>query len=803
MIRHWRITAVLCILAVAVGAGATSYLHGKVVPRLIIPSPSFSSSSLSLRFSARSSAPVCGNGLCETTESQYCPRDCPTVSSSSRASSAASFYNPLHLSCWPLPTGNDGCSACLRALCPVFPEGQAISACQITCDLIHGNSSSSSSARSSASSQMSSTQGEPGGSYMEVKTSNAQMFQTSGEGWMSYGISRMHKNTIAANGAQPTATWQTQLPFGDYALYMYWPHDAEASEQFLMDRVPLSLNLNGFSYPITLNQRNPPVAFTETIGGAGPETVDHHWYALGTFKAVAVGGYEQPQTMRLFLSTGRASDSVKKAADGWVAAGDLRIYYKTPGIECGDGKCHESERETCPVDCEDVPMCGNGYCDVHAGETLQTCVTDCGRSGVCGNLRCETYNNENIASCPTDCQTNGTIGGDGGNTGGTGESSAISVESSAASSTTSYLFCGDSKCSAEMGETQETCPQDCGTRSSTKSATSSFTTSRASSMGSITTCGNARCDNGEDYISCPKDCANRCGDGVCNPTPGINPGENATNCPADCSYCGDLYCANHESWESCPKDCTRSSSSSVTSSSRASSQASQVCSLVDKYGRTCTDSDCGVQIGVSGVVNLSNPPQNSNVIGGSYADYCVDSTHVAEYNCMYAPGAVTIRQPDGGTYTQYVGLTTVYCPGGCAQGKCIASPSAAAIDSLEEEDAARMPDIEEEIDDAVEPIIDDLFIEPTYEEQVAPSCQNTDTAGLLCRMCLNSFCPFGAARAGWLCSLYCGSADLSAMLSANILEHPSEDGRDAGQEAEAGNMHIPFWMIILLWLSRI
>jgi hypothetical protein len=65
--------------------------------------------------------------------------------------------------------------------------------------------------------------------------------------------------------------------------------------------------------------------------------------------------------------------------------------------------------------------------------------------------------------------------------------------------------CGDGHCDTAGGETQITCPQDCG--------------------GGGGNCGDGVCDTGTgEQITCPQDC---CGDGVCEP------GETQT-CPSDC-----------------------------------------------------------------------------------------------------------------------------------------------------------------------------------------------------------------------------------------------------------------------------
>ncbi len=758
-----------------------------------------SSASPFFGFSSRTPSPVCGNGICEATEAQYCPRDCPGLVSSPRSSSSPS-NNPLNLTCnEPLPTGNDPCSTCVKYICPVRTETEMITICTSTCQLYGSRSSRiTSSSRSSSAVHSSSAPGEPGGSYIELKTSNPQQFQTSGDGWISYGITRMHLNTIHPSGAQATATWQAQLPFGTYEVFMYWPHDRDASERYLMDSVPMYLTIGSSNHSVVVNQRTAAPAFSKIIGGYGPETVAHNWYRIGSFSATKQGGMEVPQSLRLTLPTGRASDSVKHAADGWVAAGDVRIYYKTPGITCGDGKCHESERDSCPIDCEGVDQCGNGYCDLYLGETLQTCVQDCGAPGVCGNLRCEPYAGENISNCRSDCQTMvGTTGGDGGGDEG-GDTSGSGGETGGADGPD----CGNGKC--EEGETINTCPGDCPRSSSSKSSTrpppppppkssSKPASSRALSSSSAHICGDNICSKGETYQTCDRDCDPFCGDNICSFTD-----ENTVTCINDCGVCGDGYCASDETIRNCPGDCSVSSGSS-RSSSRASSKASSqgICTLVDKYGRTCTDTDCGLNTATAGEVTLTTVP-GSWAAGGTFTDFCVGSNHVSEYHCVFDPQST---QYNGSTY--YVGQTTAYCNTGCAGGKCAQGP--VGSDTRQPDTDAQLENMEDEaVNDVIyqpdqpEPVID---VQVEFDQPfvpVGPSCGNADGAGFLCGMCLRSFCPFGNDRANTLCGFYC-SADASLLLTADLTAPASFPS--SVLPASQNNLKAAFF--VLLYLLRL
>ncbi len=656
---------------------------------------------------------------------------------------------------------------------------------------------------------------------------------------MTYGISLMHSNKIAPDDGQATAVWEAQVPFGTYDVFMYWPHDRDASERYLMDSVPMYLTLGALNNSVVVNQRTAAPAFSKIIGGYGPETVAHNWYRIGSFSAAKQNGLELPQSFRLSLPTGRANDSVKKAADGWVVAGDVRIYYKKPGITCGDGKCHETERDSCPIDCDGVNQCGNGYCDVNLGETLQLCVQDCGAPGVCGNLRCEPSVGENISNCRSDCQTMvGTTGGDG--SGDVSGDDGGDTSGSGGETGGDGPDCGNGQC--EEGETTNTCPGDCKRSSSSKSS------SRASSSRkpTIGICGNAVCEpeHGETLATCPSDCPFFCGDDICSTFPSVNPGETVHNCPADCAtcgdrvcssgetysncdidcdpfcgdnicsfgdentqtcindcgVCGDKYCATDETIRNCPGDCSPSSGSSRISSGASSRQAPNICgdglcsaderdafrfameggllcvvdcpgiitpgcSLTDKFGSTCNDSDCGMQPYTSGVTTYSN-----NTGAAPLRDFCIGTSAVAEAACVtdpYKNGALALSF-----------FYTVDCPHGCSNGVCKQTPSGQSMDTRTERTIAPPVEIEEApieeyvpADAPEEPEV--INIEVEFDEPfvpVGPSCGNTDDASFLCGMCLRSFCPFGNDRANTLCSFYCSASASPASLSASVLD---------------------------------
>ncbi len=88
--------------------------------------------------------------------------------------------------------------------------------------------------------------------------------------------------------------------------------------------------------------------------------------------------------------------------------------------------------------------------------------------------------------------------------------------------------CGDNKC--EAGENTQSCPGDCPPEN----------------------CGNDVCDADETYANCPFDCkvATGCGNGVCDP------GEDPGTCSSDCTpTCGNKSCDPGETSQQCPGDC--------------------------------------------------------------------------------------------------------------------------------------------------------------------------------------------------------------------------------------------------------
>jgi hypothetical protein len=675
---------------------------------VVSPPPQPPVASSAPRSSAKSTAPVCGNLICEPTETQYCPRDCPGTASSQRSSAGSSSYpNPLNLSCVPTPMGYDACSSCLRSVCAIRPYDEAVYLCTYTCSLVYPQSSKASS-QSSVTSQTSSPR-EPSGSYIELRTNNPQQFSASGNGWQLYGYSYMHKNAIAPNDAQATATWQATLPFAsEYAFYMYWPHDYDTSQQMLMDKVPMSLNLNGASYALTINQRNPTLGFIKTVSGAGPETADHRWYYLGTFKPTINVEYQQPQSMRFFLSTGRASDAVK-GSDGWVVGGDLRIYYPLSTVTCGDKKCHDSEKTTCPADCEGTQQCGNGYCDVSLGESAKTCIGDCGASGICGNLKCEGFAYENPGSCPSDCQTGGTTGGTGGDeTGG-----------STGGTTGGGAQCGNGVCEIEEGENTTNCSKDCGGGAA---------------------CGNGVCDKdrNETAENCPGDCRSSA-----SSKPASSRASSKTSTSSYFKGCGDGICSQEEVSVFQSLEFTPGASTLDLCFADCGNMTTTRCTITDSRGYTCIDSDCvnnqGIQPATVGRTTIGTTTVN---------DLCASVNILQEGICIVDPFTkelVTSRS-----------WYDIICPYGCLNGACktAPSPSAAPVQATGTQKAPASSVVTTSPSASAT-----LFVNPY-------GCSNKGQATGICGVCLNSLCFFSQERAQMACKNFCASVPVSSSSSS-------------------------------------
>lgn len=209
---------------------------------------------------------------------------------------------------------------------------------------------------------------------------------------------------------------------------------------------------------------------------------------------------------------------------------------------CGDGLCAPTEfcepvipgaGTPCNVDCG-CDVCGDGVCRPAFGESCASCPLDCGACpDPCGDGSCDVFGGESCASCAADCgvcppcEHDVCIDG-----------APLTNDCSACVTTvcTADAFCcavaWDDRC---VDEAQDLCGVVC--------------------PGS---CGDGTCGPGENCTNCAADCGPcppSCGDGVCTGT------EVCFTCPADCGpclpACGDGVCVftQGEFCLTCPADC--------------------------------------------------------------------------------------------------------------------------------------------------------------------------------------------------------------------------------------------------------
>jgi len=169
---------------------------------------------------------------------------------------------------------------------------------------------------------------------------------------------------------------------------------------------------------------------------------------------------------------------------------------------CGDGVCEVSAGESefnCREDCAS-PVCGDSYCDT--GETSQNCLADCPAPPACGDGTCN--GNETTASCPGDCPAS---------------------------------QCGDGLCNGS--ETANSCPGDCATCTGNfpvdcQDGTGCWSSGTNCSSDVFTCNGPRRCGNTANwafccfgaFIQCPASAPYYCPqDGLCYPQiPNCNAG---------------------------------------------------------------------------------------------------------------------------------------------------------------------------------------------------------------------------------------------------------------------------------------
>lgn len=251
-----------------------------------------------------------------------------------------------------------------------------------------------------------------------------------------------------------------------------------------------------------------------------------------------------------------------------------------------------------------VEVCGDGKCG--DGETDIGCPTDCAKKAVCGNFVCEV--GESTSSCPGDCKsgcepmcTGKQCGsnGCGGVCGNCGQGKACTDEGQCV---TVGAICGNAKC--EAGESYSTCPSDCEAPTPVCGngkceAGESTATCKADCPGSGPVCGNGNCESGESTANCKVDCPTSgpvCGNSKCET------GEDSGNCPADCGLptpvCGDGTCEPPEDSASCEIDCPATGGSCVgkcggeSTGCMCDDQCTQYGDCCGDYKTACGGSSC-------------------------------------------------------------------------------------------------------------------------------------------------------------------------------------------------------------------
>jgi hypothetical protein len=183
-----------------------------------------------------------------------------------------------------------------------------------------------------------------------------------------------------------------------------------------------------------------------------------------------------------------------------------------------DGICVSEVDQYCKKGCGDKPKCGDGVCDVNAGESCSSCAADCGACPVplCGDGKCDPAAGEDCSTCTVDC---GSCGGscdhDKCTTGGPLDASCDKCTDAICQ--VDSFCCTTAWDSICVSEVQSVCgDSSCGAPS----------------------CGNGLCEMPENCQTCAADCGAcpvpACGDGKCDPALG----EDCSTCAADCGGCG-------------------------------------------------------------------------------------------------------------------------------------------------------------------------------------------------------------------------------------------------------------------------
>ena len=314
-----------------------------------------------------------------------------------------------------------------------------------------------------------------------------------------------------------------------------------------------------------------------------------------------------------------------------------------PTPVCGDGSCTAGEDACgCPQDCWDstgwtcaYSWFGDGTCDCNCG-VADFCDCNPGECGFCGDGTCGA--GENQCNCAADCWS--PVGwfcdtvrwGDGICDCACGQVDACDCTLGGCGE-----VCGDGTC--EFLEDANNCCEDCGNCAMMGCASvcqcdpscCEAWTPDCQVQCNGTSCGDATCQPCEDATSCPFDCQDQCGNGLCQP--GF--GEDHCNCVADC-------------WDSTGWTCD------------VSRWADGVCDCPGASGCTLPDlCDCG-------------PGDCAIVCGDGYCDPTAEDTT----NCVADCGSACGDGVCNGTEDSTTCCDDCPCPAGeyCCQDNCEVIP---------------------------------------------------------------------------------------------------------------------------------
>ena len=247
---------------------------------------------------------------------------------------------------------------------------------------------------------------------------------------------------------------------------------------------------------------------------------------------------------------------------------------------CGDGDCEAGEDcKGCSEDCGEC--CGNEVCEAKHGETPCTCPDDCKNDpGSCSPCECAVGGEVVGCSCQPGCAEAGDCCANACTLCGVcpavcGDKTCNGDETCESCPLDCGECCGNGICEAVQAEDSCSCPEDCADDPASCSACECGQPSGgdcgcdAACVAGDTCCGNTcqacgfcapdcgdgQCNGEETCQTCPKDCGECCGNGVCDPGYGEDSCSCPTECPDDPGSCSACQCGASGGVCSCAPDC--------------------------------------------------------------------------------------------------------------------------------------------------------------------------------------------------------------------------------------------------------